>query len=80
MLEKRVINRDEDDKEHTMALANAMRAAAEAAVVAANAAADLARLIRSPADLEGTTRTAAAIKIQSCYRAHLVCKSFIKSN
>ncbi|KAK9075877.1 hypothetical protein SSX86_004206 [Deinandra increscens subsp. villosa] len=65
----------EDDKQHTMVLAGAMRVAAEAAVVAANAATELARLIRSSADLEGTTRTAAAIKIQSLYRAHLAWKA-----
>ncbi|KAI7729785.1 hypothetical protein M8C21_014317 [Ambrosia artemisiifolia] len=58
-----------------MALANAMKVAAEAAVAAANAATELARLIRSPEELEGASRTAAAIKIQSLYRAHLAWKA-----
>ncbi|XP_076908001.1 uncharacterized protein LOC143564684 [Bidens hawaiensis] len=70
-----ISNVEDDDKQHTMALANAMKAAAEAAVAAANAATELARLIRSPVDLEGATRTAAAIKIQSFYRSHLARKA-----
>ncbi|KAI3787059.1 hypothetical protein L1987_41242 [Smallanthus sonchifolius] len=73
--EKKVINHMEDDKQHTMALANAMRAAADAAVAAANAATELSRLIRSFEDIQGTTRTVAAIKIQSLYRAHLAWKA-----
>ncbi|XP_035830445.1 uncharacterized protein LOC110863940 isoform X1 [Helianthus annuus] len=73
--EKEVINHVEDGKQHTMALANAMRVAAEAAVAAANAATELARLIRSPEDIQGATRITAAIKIQSFYRAHLAWKA-----
>ncbi|XP_071698542.1 protein IQ-DOMAIN 11 [Rutidosis leptorrhynchoides] len=62
-------------KQHTKALAIAITVAADAAVAAANAAAELARLVRSPEYLERKIQNAAAIKIQSFYRAHLASKA-----
>ncbi|GJX47380.1 reverse transcriptase zinc-binding domain-containing protein [Tanacetum coccineum] len=71
--EVKVKDRKEDQKQHTMALAVAMTAAAEAlSVAAANAAAELARLVAMSEDMGMRIRTAAAVKIQSFYRAHLI--------
>ncbi|KVH94475.1 uncharacterized protein LOC112517800 [Cynara cardunculus var. scolymus] len=67
----------EDKNQHTLALAVAMTVAAKAAVAAANAATELARLVRSSEDLEWRTKNVAAIKIQSFYRAHLAWKALV---
>ncbi|GJZ44850.1 reverse transcriptase zinc-binding domain-containing protein [Tanacetum coccineum] len=75
--EVKVKDSEEDQKQHTMALAVAMTAAAEAAVAAANAAAELARLVAMSEDMGMRIRTAAAVKIQSFYRAHLAWKALI---
>lgn len=68
----KVNDHEEDQKQHTMALAIAMTAAADAAMAAANAAVELARLVALPENLERRARTTAAIKIQSFYRSRLV--------
>nr|GEX45079.1 hypothetical protein [Tanacetum cinerariifolium] len=75
--EVKVKDREEDQKQHTIALAVAMTAAAEAAVAAANAAAELARLVAMSEDMGMRIRTAAAVKIQSFYRARLAWKALI---
>lgn len=63
-----------EQRKHAMAVAAATAAAADAAVAASQAA---AAVIRFASGYNGTTATsiegAAAIKIQSVFRSHLVC-------
>ncbi|KAK3039629.1 hypothetical protein RJ639_027220 [Escallonia herrerae] len=61
----------EEQKKHALAVAVAATAAAEAAITAARAAAEVVRLTVVPDEFEKRSRTLAAIKIQSVYRAHL---------
>lgn len=61
-----------EQRKHAMAVAAATAAAADAAVAAAQAAAAVIRLA-SPASNGSVEEVAAAIKIQSVFRSHLVC-------
>ena len=64
-----------EQRKHAMAVAAATAAAADAAVAAAQAAAAVIRLTSSSNGTARSIEEAAAIKIQSVFRSHLVCDS-----
>ncbi|KAG6427110.1 hypothetical protein SASPL_111350 [Salvia splendens] len=73
--EKSLSNATEEQRKHALAVAIATAAAAEAAVAAANAAAEVVRLTSAPQSHRLKNQHAAAIIIQSTYRAHLARKA-----
>lgn len=70
-----MIEASAEQRKHALVVAIATTAAAEAAIAAAHAAAEVVKLTgasRSYSFLSKGDRSLAAIKIQSAYRAHLV--------
>lgn len=70
-----ILDSDNEQKKHAMAVAAATAAAADAAVAAAQAAAAVMRLTAAATGRAGTIEEAAAVRIQAAFRAHLVGNS-----
>lgn len=70
-----ILESENGQKKHAMAVAAATAAAAGAAVAAAQAAAAVIRLTAAATGRAGAIEEAAAVKIQAAFRAHLVGNS-----
>lgn len=70
-----IVDTEEEQREHALAVAAATAAAADAAVAAAQAAAAVIRLTASASGRASVIEDASAIKIQSVFRAYLVCNT-----
>lgn len=69
------VDTEEEQKKQALAVAAATAAAADAAVAAAQAAAAVIRLTASASGRASVIEEASAIKIQSVFRAYLVCNT-----
>ncbi|KAK9287692.1 hypothetical protein L1049_016130 [Liquidambar formosana] len=69
-----MLDADNEQKKHAMAVAAATAAAADAAVAAAQAAATMIRLTAATNGRASAVEDAAAIKIQAVFRSYLVKK------
>lgn len=70
-----ILDSENEQKKHAMAVAAATAAAAGAAVAAAQAAAAVIRLTAAATGRAGAIEEAAAVKIQAAFRAHLARKA-----
>ncbi|XP_057959421.1 protein IQ-DOMAIN 19 isoform X2 [Malania oleifera] len=70
-----VMDAENEQKKHAMAVAAATAAAADAAVAAAQAAAAVIRLTAAASERAGAVEEAAAVKIQAAFRSHLARKA-----
>lgn len=73
--ERSLYKNEEATNKHAVALAAATAAAVEAAIAAAQAAAEVVRMTGRSIGY-GVIEELAAVKIQSCFRAYLVCVAF----